>query len=331
MISNFAMIDVGGKRLTHRRAVAAGKIFLGSRAFAKVKDKTLDKGDCFPMAEIAGIIGAKQCAVVLPMCHPLPLDQVTVSFELDHAEKAVRAFCEAVAYARTGVEMEALAGANSALMCIWDLCKGTDPVLRISDVELLTKTGGKSGVWINSAAFIPQWVFDRLPNQKPLADRKVAVIVMSDRASEGIYEDESGKYLVERIENEGGEVCDYRLIPDDETEIDLAISEISGTHDPHVIICTGGTGPGPRDVTPNILKKHLNPELPGFGEWLRSESAAYTKTAWLSRMGGGLVGRALLIALPGSLQAVKECFDIFMEGLPKAIIMIEKQGRKGRI
>ena len=99
----------------------------------------------------------------------------------------------------------------------------------------------------------------------------------------------------------------------------------------YVILCTGGTGPGPRDVTPLALGEHLNPELPGLGEWLRSESSVYTKTAWLSRMGGGLIGRALVITLPGSLQAMKECFGIFSEGLPKAIMMIEKQGRKGRL
>ena len=76
LISNFSMIDVGGKRHTTRRALAAGTIHLGPNAFAKVRDKTLPKGDCFPMAEIAGVSGAKQCANLLPMCHPLPLDQV---------------------------------------------------------------------------------------------------------------------------------------------------------------------------------------------------------------------------------------------------------------
>ena len=82
-------------------------------------------------------------------------------------------------------------------------------------------------------------------------------------------------------------------------------------------------------MTPLALADHLNPELPGFGEWLRSESAVYTKTAWLSRMGGGLIGRALVITLPGSLQAVKECFGIFIEGLPKAIVMMKNKGAKG--
>ena len=101
LVSNFSMIDVGGKRHTTRRALAAGTIHLGPNAFVKVRDKTLPKGDCFPMAEIAGVGGAKQCANLLPMCHPLPLDQVLVSFELDHDAQAVRVFCEAAAHAKT--------------------------------------------------------------------------------------------------------------------------------------------------------------------------------------------------------------------------------------
>ena len=127
------------------------------------------------------------------MCHPLSIDQVRVFFEFDKTSTSITAYCEASAEAKTGVEMEALAGANAALLCIWDLCKGTDPVLRISGLELLTKTGGKSGVWINPDATIPRWILDRLPSQTPLADRKIAVLVMSDRASDGTYEDESGQ------------------------------------------------------------------------------------------------------------------------------------------
>ncbi|NCW08363.1 MAG: MogA/MoaB family molybdenum cofactor biosynthesis protein, partial [Gammaproteobacteria bacterium] len=172
---------------------------------------------------------------------------------------------------------------------------------------------------------------ERLPSTTPLSERKIAVVVMSDRASDGTYDDESGRYLVDSLTEQGAEVCDYQVIPDDFDLIQKTVTDISEKHDPHVILCTGGTGPGPRDVTPLALAEHLNPELPGLGEWLRSESSVYTKTAWLSRMGGGLIGRALVITLPGSLQAVKECFGIFMEGLPKAIVMIEKQGRKGRL
>lgn len=331
LVSNFAMIDVGGKRTTSRRAVAAGTIRLGPLAYAKVESKTLPKGDCFPMAEIAGVMGAKGASTLLPMCHPLPLDQVLVRFEMDPKERAVRAFCEAATDAKTGVEMEALAGVNAALLCIWDLCKGTDPVLEITDVALLTKTGGKSGVWINPDQPIPAWVRDQLPAQQPLLGRTIAVLVMSDRASDGTYADESGQYLVQAMTEQGAEVVAYQVIPDEFAQIQSAVQAISEIHDPHVLLCTGGTGPGPRDVTPLALQSLLNPELPGLGEWMRSESAVYTKTAWLSRMGGGLVGRTLLITLPGSLQAVKECFGIFIEGLPKAIVMIEKQGRKGRL
>ena len=324
------MIDVGGKRHTTRRAVAAGTIHLGPNAFVKVRDKTLPKGDCFPMAEIAGVNGAKQCANLLPMCHPLPLDQVLVSFELSHDSQSVRVYCEAALMRKLGLKWKRLL-VRMRRCCAFGICKGTDPVLRISDLELLTKTGGKSGVWINPDALVPEWVLERLPSTTLLAERKIAIVVMSDRASEGTYDDESGQYLIESLKAQGAEICEYKVIPDDFDLIQTTISEISKTYDPHVILCTGGTGPGPRDVTPLALADHLNPELPGLGEWLRSESAVYTKTAWLSRMGGGLIGRALVITLPGSLQAVKECFGIFIEGLPKAIVMIEKQGRKGRL
>ena len=89
LVSNFAMIDVGGKRVTTRRAVAAGTIRLGPAAYAKVASKTLPKGDCFPMAEIAGVMGAKGASALLPMCHPLTLDQVLVRFEMDADARAL--------------------------------------------------------------------------------------------------------------------------------------------------------------------------------------------------------------------------------------------------
>ena len=90
-----------------------------------------------------------------------------------------------------------------------------------------------------------------------------------------------------------------------------------------------GAWPEGRDTS--RAGRALEPRIAWPGEWLRSESAVYTKTAWLSRMGVVWLRRALVITLPGSLQAVKECFGIFIEGLPKAIVMIEKQGRKGRL
>ena len=110
-----------------------------------------------------------------------------------------------------------------------------------------------------------RWILDRLPSKTPLVDRKIAVLVMSDRASDGTYEDESGQYLVDALSTEGADVCAYQVIPDDYELIQKTVMEVSETHDPHVILCTGGTGPGPRDVTP---WPWLNTLIPNYRVWV---------------------------------------------------------------
>ncbi len=143
------MIDVGEKVATRRRALATGRIRMSRAAFEAIRDRTNPKGDVLAQAEVAGLLAAKRTSDVIPLCHPLPLDQVRVRFELDAAASAVVASCEAAAVAKTGVEMEALAGVTGALLAVYDLSKAVDPVLTISDVRLVVKEGGKSGRWIH--------------------------------------------------------------------------------------------------------------------------------------------------------------------------------------
>lgn len=145
----FRMIDVGDKPPTRRRALASGRIGMTTAAFQALQRGTNPKGDVLAQAEVAGMLAAKRAAELLPLCHPLPLDQVAVRFELDPVGHAVVAFCEASATARTGVEMEVLSGVCGALLAVYDLCKAVDPVLTIGDVRLETKEGGKSGRWVH--------------------------------------------------------------------------------------------------------------------------------------------------------------------------------------
>jgi len=145
----FLMIDVGDKPPTRRRALASGRIRMSSSAFQALRSGTNPKGDVLAQAEVAGIFAAKRTAELLPLCHPLPLDQVVVRFELEPAACAVVARCEASATARTGVEMEVLSGVCGALLAVYDLCKAVDPALTISDVHLEVKEGGKSGRWVH--------------------------------------------------------------------------------------------------------------------------------------------------------------------------------------
>lgn len=145
----FHMIDVGEKAATKRRALARGRIQMSAAAFDALRTGTNPKGDVLAQAEVAGMLAAKRTADLIPLCHPLPLDQVRVRFELVAATCSVVASCEAAATARTGVEMEALQGVTGALLAIYDLSKAVDPVLTISDVHLSAKDGGKSGRWLH--------------------------------------------------------------------------------------------------------------------------------------------------------------------------------------
>lgn len=322
---HFKMIDVGPKRPTRRCAVAAGKIFMGQETYERVKAGTLPKGEALSLAEVSGIAGAKMASSLLPMCHPLPLDQVSVYCVPEDAHSCIAVYCMAIAFAKTGVEMEALSGVSAALLTIWDLTKGLDPVLRISDTRLLLKTGGKSGRWIHPDG-IPDWLEAQLPAKESLAGCKACVLVMSDRAASGHYEDRSGKLLVESLEESGATIGRYEIIPDEAAMISEAIKDICSKDQPDVILASGGTGPGPRDVTPDVLSQVCERMLDGLGEYLRAESQYFTETAWLSRMTAGMIGRTLVIAFPGSPKAVQECWDILSPFLGDAIRRISGQG-----
>ncbi len=322
---HFKMIDVGRKRPTRRRAVAVGTITMGAEAFEHLKNGTLPKGDVLALAEAAGITGAKKTPELLPMCHTLPLDQVTIHCALNEEDHSVSVYCQAVAFAKTGVEMEALTGASNALLTIWDLTKGVDPDLEIGAVRLLVKTGGKSGVYTNPNG-IPDWLAAQLPDGQSLKGKRAAFLVMSDRAASGEYEDKSGPILKALLEGAGADIVDHSVIPDDAETIETHIRSICNAHKPDLLIASGGTGPGPRDVTPDVLEQISDRMLDGLGDVLRTESLHFTDTAWLSRMTAGMVGSTLVIAFPGSPKAVKECWDILEPFLGDALNKIAKQG-----
>ena len=324
----FRMIDVGRKRITRRRAIACGTITVGTIAFQKIKEKSLPKGDVLALAEVAGIMGAKKTPELVPMCHTLPLDQVSIHC-IPAEPDAVDVYAQVVTHAKTGVEMEAIMGVQAALATIWDLVKGTEPNLTIGAVRLLIKEGGKSGLWINPDG-IPDWLAAQLPAQKTMAGVKAAVLVMSDRAAAGVYEDKSGALLQQLLRDDGADVAALQIIPDNENEISEALAALCKKHKPKLIITSGGTGPGPRDVTPDVLDRVCDRILEGFGEVLRRESAAFTDTAWLSRMKAGMLGETLIVALPGSPKAVGECWEILRPFLAHALMMIEGQGHGGK-
>ena len=139
------MVDVGGKAESRRVAVAEGRIAMSAEALAAIRDGTVPKGDVLAAARIAGIMAAKKTAELIPLCHPLALDAVTVDFDIE--DGAVRVIASASLTGRTGVEMEALTAASIALLTIYDMAKALDKGMIISGIRLLEKRGGKSGDW----------------------------------------------------------------------------------------------------------------------------------------------------------------------------------------
>jgi len=143
------MADVAAKPVTYRLALASGTITVGEKAFAMLRDKTLPKGDALALAEFAGIQGAKQTPSLIPLCHPISLNRVSIHTRLNEDEFAVDVYAVAEINAQTGVEMEALCGLNIALLTIWDLTKPVNAALEISDIRLQYKSGGKRGDWVH--------------------------------------------------------------------------------------------------------------------------------------------------------------------------------------
>ena len=147
--NSFNMVNVSAKKETFRRALASGKIYVGKDVFKLIKNKEMPKGDPISLAEISAVLGVKKTSELIPLCHPLPIDHTATKIIMHDEDSSLEVFCIVSAYAKTGVEMEAIMGVNAALITIYDLSKIVNPHLKIDNVKLLIKEGGKSGLWKN--------------------------------------------------------------------------------------------------------------------------------------------------------------------------------------
>lgn len=147
---NAVMVDVTDKEITERIAVAGGVIAVNEEVYEAIRNGTAKKGDVLGTARIAGIMAAKKTSDLIPMCHPLMLTKVTIDFEYEDEKRQIKCICTAKLSGKTGVEMEALTGVSVALLTIYDMCKALDRGMRISDVHLIEKKGGKSGHFVTA-------------------------------------------------------------------------------------------------------------------------------------------------------------------------------------
>jgi cyclic pyranopterin phosphate synthase len=143
------MVDVTDKDITSRQAVVRGKISMAPKTFQMIQDKTIAKGDVFGVARIAGIMAAKRTADLIPLCHPLNITSVEIAFFPDPGESAIDIEGRVKTDGKTGVEIEAFIAVTTAAITVYDMCKGVDRAMTISDIHLLEKRGGKSGTYVS--------------------------------------------------------------------------------------------------------------------------------------------------------------------------------------
>ena len=144
------MVDVSSKKVTERTAVAQASIKMERSTLDLILNAGIEKGDVLAVAQVAGIMAAKRASELIPMCHPISITSVNMDFQVDEENSTITAVVTAKTRDRTGIEMEALTGVAVAALTIYDMCKGVDRSLTITGIQLLKKTGGRSGTYIRN-------------------------------------------------------------------------------------------------------------------------------------------------------------------------------------
>jgi cyclic pyranopterin phosphate synthase len=301
------MIDINEKSKTLRFAAASGRLYAPAEILERVKENRVPKGDVLSVGRITGIAAAKKTPELVVFCHPIPLDHIEVSctVESDH----IRVVAEVKAIWKTGVEMEAIIAVSAALLNIYDMLKPLDPHLRIGDIQLDKKTGGKSDF-----------------REPPSRSLRIAVLVISDSASAGKRRDKSGKTIETFLAAHSLSVDEFRIIPDECEEISRILEELSDRAKMDVIFTTGGTGFGSRDVTPEATRQVIDREARGLEENMRSYGQERTPFAMLSRGICGIRKKTLIINLPGSVNGVTQGLQALFPGLLHAFPMLWDEG-----
>ncbi len=283
------MRDVSAKSNTLRTAKAEATLVVSPATIEAIKTGNLPKADPLAVARVAGIQSAKNTSVLIPYCHQVPLDFVSVDIQLGSDSMTITT--EVKAIWKTGVEMEAIVAASSAALTLYDMLKIIDEEMEIVSVKLLSKKGGKS---------------DFKETGEGLT---AAVLVLSDSVSTGLSEDSSGKLLAKKLEGFRFKVIGVRVLPDEKESIEQELRKLVDKENVDLIITTGGTGISPRDVTPEATLAVIDRRLEGIEETLRSYGQSRIPTSMLSRCVVGLRGKTLIMNFPGSVGGVIDGMD----------------------
>lgn len=301
------MIDVSPKFNSLRYAQAEGFLYGREETLKRVFDRTVPKGDVTQVARAAGINAAKRCADWITFCHPIPLDWVEV--RLEEAEHKIRVTAEVRSIWKTGVEMEAITAVSAALLNAYDMLKPLDDSLSFGDIRVVRKKGGKSDF------------ADRF--KKKIS---TAILVMSDSTHAGTREDKSGPIIRDFLADKPVQVDFYEILPDDREIIAGRLSQLADQEKVKLIFTTGGTGLGPRDVTPEATLAVIDRSVPGIVEAVRSYGRDRTPFANLSRGEAGVRGDCVIVNLPGSSKGALESLQALFPGLLHIFPMMQGKG-----
>jgi cyclic pyranopterin phosphate synthase len=300
------MRDVSSKSNTLRTAKASATLVVRPATLEAIRSGNLPKADPLVVAKVAGIQAAKNTSLLIPYCHQVPLDYVGVEIHLHH--DSITVATEVKAIWKTGVEMEALTAASAAALTLYDMLKAIDNEMEIVDVTLLEKKGGKSGMKESGEGL------------------RAAVLVLSDSVSKGKKEDRSGKVLAERLKEFKFQVLSVKILPDDRTVIEKELQKLADQEKVDMILTTGGTGIGPRDVTPEATLAVIDKRIQGVEESLRNFGQDRIPTAMFTRGIVGLRGKTLIINLPGSVSGVEDGMNALFPAIIHGFRMMKGEG-----
>ncbi len=301
------MFDVGHKPETYRIAKAQAIIKVKPETISLIKEGKTPKGDIFETAKVSGTLAAKKTPDLLPYCHPLPIDNVTIDVSLN--QDSIEIVAETETVWKTGVEMESLTAVSVAALAIYDMLKPIDDSLVIESIKLLNKKGGKSDF---------QQKFDK--------KLRAAILVTSDSVSSGEKSDQSGKIIAEKLQKLGIDVIESKVIPDNVNQIESLLKQFCDELKIDLVLTWGGTGVSPKDVTPEATIKVLEKQVTGVAEMLRNYGQRRVPFSMLSRGLTGIRGNSVIVNLPGSTSAVTDAMDSLFPGILHIFKMLENEG-----
>jgi len=287
--------NVSGKPTTLRIARAVARLRARPATVRAVLSGRTTKADPVGVAKVAAIQAAKQTSLLIPFCHQIPIDGITVAVTTGRSWFDIET--EVTAVWKTGVEMEALSAAAAAALTLYDMLKPIDATLSVEHVRLSFKSGGKSSFAADGRGL------------------RAAVVVLSDSVSGGRTKDLSGKILVEGLRKQGVRVPVFRVLPDDAAPISAALRQLTDRRKIDLVIACGGTGAGRRDVTTGVIGELIDRRLNGVESAFFSYGQERIPTAMLSRCIAGIRKNSVILGLPGSPGAARDALNALFPAL----------------